>query len=113
MRANTATLAAVRAYRPTNAAPTTNTNAAATALAAPFIGLAFVIALPLAGLAALAWIGGRALMRNPAARYVKDVLLFAAAPFIGLAYAAAFPFVGLGALAWYGARAAARRIRRA
>ena len=32
---------------------------AATAFAAPFIGLAFIVALPFAGLATLAWFGGR------------------------------------------------------
>jgi hypothetical protein len=40
-----------------------------------------------------------------AARFAKNVALFAAAPFIGLAYAAAFPFVGLAVLAWYAVRA--------
>jgi hypothetical protein len=88
-------------------------NTAATALAAPFIGLAFVIALPFIGLGALAWAAGRALMRNATARFARDVLLFVAAPFIGLAYALAFPFIGAGALAWYGARAVARRARKA
>jgi len=44
-----------------------------------------------------------------AARFAKNVALFAAAPFIGLAYAAAFPFVGVAMLAWYGVRAARRR----
>jgi hypothetical protein len=61
--------------------------------------------------ATLATVRGYAPTNAATARYLKNVLLFAAAPFIGLAYAAAFPFVGIGALAWYGARAAARRIR--
>lgn len=71
-------------------------------IAAPFIGLAFVLALPFAGLAALAWWALRALRENraAAARHAWNVLLFLGAPFVGLAYALAFPFVGIGALAW-------------
>lgn len=106
MRA-TATIATVRGYTTTNAGHAIN--AATNAVAAPFIGLLFVIALPFIALGALAWVAGRALRRNVAARYLKNVLLFAAAPFIGLAYAVAFPFVGLGTLAWYGVRAARAR----
>lgn len=71
-------------------------------LAAPAIGLAFVVLGPFAGLVALAWIAAKALAeRYPAAaRNARNVALFAAAPFIGLAYAALFPVVGIGALAW-------------
>ena len=71
-------------------------------LAAPFIGLGFVVIAPFAGLAALAWLAARALAgRYPAAlRAARNVALFVAAPFIGLAYAALFPVVGIGALAW-------------
>ena len=106
MRA-TATIGTFRRYTPTNAGLAIN--AATNAVAAPFIGLLFVFAVPIVALGALIWVGGRALMRNAAARYLKNVLLFAAAPFIGLAYAVAFPFVGLGTLAWYGVRAARAR----
>lgn len=78
---------------------------------APLIGLAYVLVLPFAGLAALAWLALRALARNCAGllRAVKNVTLFVAAPFIGLAYAIAFPFVGAGALVWAGIRAARKR----
>lgn len=71
-------------------------------LAAPFIGLAFVVVAPFAGLAALAWVAAKAFAaRYPGAvRTTRNVALFAAAPLIGLAYAALFPFVGLGAIAW-------------
>ena len=44
-----------------------------------------------------------------AAKFAKNVALFAAAPFIGLAYAAAFPFVAVGMIAWYGVCAARKR----
>lgn len=71
-------------------------------LAAPFIGFAFVVVLPFAGIAALVWIGARAFAaRYPRlARAARNVALFAAAPFVGLAYAVALPFVGVGAIAY-------------
>ena len=66
-------------------------------LATPFITLAFAIGFPFFGLAALAWIGGRELVKRSGsiAHFAKNVLLFFAAPFIGLAYVIAFPFIGL------------------
>jgi hypothetical protein len=81
------------------------------AVAVPLIGLVFVVAFPLAGLAILAWIGARTLARwaKPLARFAKNVALFVAAPFVGLAYAVAFPFVGIGILVWRGARGLAKR----
>src|SRR5659263_656348 len=61
-------------------------------LAAPFIGLAYALLLPLVGLVMLAWVAGQALFALPATKktlhHAKDVALFLAAPFIGLAYAA-------------------------
>jgi hypothetical protein len=71
-------------------------------VAAPFIGLAFVLVAPFAGLAALAWIAAKALAAKypGAVRNARNVALFVAAPLIGLAYAALFPVVGIGALAW-------------
>jgi CheY-like chemotaxis protein len=78
-------------------------------VAAPYIGLAFVLALPFAGVALIAWHLGRALMKIPSARKVlvgaKNVGLFVASPFIGLAYVLVGPFVGIAALAWFGTRA--------
>jgi tetrahydromethanopterin S-methyltransferase subunit E len=84
---------------------------AALAVAAPLIGLVFVVAFPLVGLAILAWIGARALAKRakPLARFAKNVALFVAAPFVGLAYAVAFPFVGMGFLVWRGTRAIVKR----
>lgn len=85
--------------------------AAKTALmlvAGPLLGLAFVVALPVAGLVLAAWMAIKAAARRRAgaAPIVKRIALFAAAPFFGLAYLITFPFVGLGALAYYGIRAA-------
>lgn len=78
-------------------------------LAAPFIGLAYALLLPLIGVVMLAWIGGKALVQSPAAKqaptYLKNVALFFAAPFIGLVYAVALPFVGLSILAWSAGKA--------
>ncbi len=66
-------------------------------IATPFITLAFAIGFPFFGLGALAWIGGRELVKRSGAigRFTKNVFLFLAAPFIGLAYVVAFPFIGL------------------
>jgi CheY-like chemotaxis protein len=71
-------------------------------LAAPFIGLAYVIALPIVGFGLLAVLAGRALGRIQA---VRTVGMMIAAPFIGLAFVAFFPLVGLAMLAWMGGRA--------
>ena len=80
-------------------------------LAAPFIGLAYAVAMPLVGLAALLWIGGKALLQTQAAKhapmFLKNVALLAAAPFIGLLYAMALPFVGMGFLLVTAAKALA------
>ncbi len=78
--------------------------------AAPFIGLAYMIALPFVGGAMIAWFAYKAAadkhpaVRN-AGRIAKHVVMLAAAPVIGLVSIVALPFVGLGALAWLGVRA--------
>ena len=81
----------------------------ALALAAPFIGLAYAVLLPLIGIAMLAWIGGKALVQSRAAKqaptYLKNVALFFAAPFIGLVYAVSLPLVGISILAWSAGKA--------
>lgn len=73
-------------------------------LAAPFIGLAFVIALPIIGIYHLAKLAfeayaGKVPAMNgklkTAVRLVRNIGLFFAAPFIALAYVIAMPFVGL------------------
>jgi CheY-like chemotaxis protein len=78
--------------------------------AAPFIGLAYMIALPFVGGAMIAWFAAKAAAdKYPAVRnaglIAKHVGMLAAAPVIGLVSIVALPFVGLGALAWLGARA--------
>ena len=70
-------------------------------LAAPFIGLAYALLLPIFGLGVLAWFVVRRLARHS---LLRNLALFAAAPFIGLVYAIFLPFVGLGMLVWMGVR---------
>jgi len=72
-------------------------------LAAPFIGLAYVIALPVIGTYLLAKLALEAYAKSVPAMdgklkdvmgLVKNVSLFLAAPFIALGYVVALPFVG-------------------
>jgi hypothetical protein len=83
---------------------------------APFIGLAYVIALPFVGLAAIAVLAGRAVAKMEAVKMVGTALKPAgfviAAPLVGLAYAVLFPFIGLVALTWIGGRAAVAAVAR-
>jgi CheY-like chemotaxis protein len=78
-------------------------------IAAPFIGLAYVVLFPFIGMGILATMGIKALVKLPMARtpltFLKNVALFIAAPFVGLAYAVMFPFVGAAMLAWVGVKA--------
>ena len=81
-------------------------------LAAPFIGLAYAVALPFVGLGALAYMGLSAFAKSSAPgmllTFTKNVALFIAAPFLGLAYALLLPVVGTAALAWMGIKALRR-----
>jgi CheY-like chemotaxis protein len=76
--------------------------------AAPWIGLAFAVLAPFAGLAVLAGMAlkliGQRLMTRQALNFVKNAALFFAAPFIGLAYILLLPLAGLVTLAWVGLR---------
>jgi CheY-like chemotaxis protein len=68
---------------------------------APFIGLAYLLAFPVIGLGMLAWIAGKAVMKNDTARPIACLI---AAPFITLAFVTIGPIVGLAALAWFAGR---------
>jgi CheY-like chemotaxis protein len=71
--------------------------------AAPFIGLAYALALPLVGAGMLLWQGGKAFAQNATAMAnTRRVAMLAAAPFVGLAFALLLPLVGLAILAWTG-----------
>jgi CheY-like chemotaxis protein len=78
-------------------------------IAAPFIGLVYAIFLPFVGLGMLAWMGGKALVKNGSLSRAGGALLSVGkivfAPFIGLAYVIVMPFAGLAALAWVGGKA--------
>jgi len=70
--------------------------------AATCTGLAYLLAFPFVGIAMLAWIGAKAVMKNEKARPVALVI---AAPLIGRAFVTVGPIVGVVALAWFGGRA--------
>ena len=70
--------------------------------AAPFIGLAYLLAFPVVGFALLAWVAGKAAMKN---EKVRPVALALAAPFIAIAFVTVGPIVALVALARIGAGA--------
>ena len=85
--------------------------------AAPFVGLAYILAFPVVGLGMLAWMAiqaqkkksEEAAMLQPKAPAKPSVLrttaMIIAAPFIGLAYIIIGPIVGLGMLLWFGFQA--------
>lgn len=77
-------------------------------LAAPFLGLAYIIALPVVGVGFLVVLAARAASSMPmcfnAAATVRTAA-YLAAPFIGLAYVVFFPVICLGLLVWTGGRA--------
>ncbi len=81
--------------------------------AAPFIGLAYIAAMPFYGLAVLAFLAGRAAAKNEtvkaAAIVLKHVAMVVAAPFVGLAYVVLFPFIGLALLLWMAGKAMAAK----
>jgi len=72
-------------------------------LAAPFIGLAYIVAMPFVAAGMLAWFGGKALAKK--LPIVKPIALTLAAPVLGLAFIVAAPFIGLALFGWYGTKA--------
>jgi hypothetical protein len=78
-------------------------------VAAPFIGLVYAMLLPFVGLGMLAVIGGKALVKEPAAYQAliaaRKIALFAVAPFFGLVYAMLMPFFGIAMIARIGYQA--------
>jgi CheY-like chemotaxis protein len=86
-------------------------------LAAPFVGLAYILTFPIVGLGMLAWMAIQAQKKKseeaaklqPAApakpSALKSAALLLAAPFIGLAYIIVGPIVGLAMLLWFGLQA--------
>jgi len=83
--------------------------------AAPFIGLAYIIALPIVGLGVFAVLATRAANKNEAvhkaALVLKHTAMVIAAPFIGLAYMVLFPFVALALLLLMAGKAAVAKVK--
>jgi hypothetical protein len=78
--------------------------------AAPFIGLAYAIFLPLVGLVALAWFGANRLVTSDQGRAnLKFAAMTLAAPLIGLAFAVFAPLAGLATLGWFAVKTLAAR----
>jgi CheY-like chemotaxis protein len=77
---------------------------------APFMGLAYIIAIPFYGLGVLALLAGRVAAKNEtvkaAAIVLKHVVMAIATPILGLVYVALFPFIGLALLLWLAGKAA-------
>lgn len=97
------------AVAPTAEAPVAQENRArniALFFAAPFIGLAYALMLPMVGMGMLLWEGGKAFAKNASAMAAaRRVAMLAVAPILGLAFALLLPVVGLAMLAWTGAQA--------
>jgi CheY-like chemotaxis protein len=86
-------------------------------LAAPFVGLAYILTFPIVGLGMLAWTAIQAQKKKaeeaaalkpavpakPSA--LKTMAMMIAAPLIGLAFVVAGPIIGLGLLLWFGFQA--------
>jgi CheY-like chemotaxis protein len=81
--------------------------------AAPFIGLAYIMAMPFYGLAMVALLAGRVAAKNATvkatARVLKHVAMAIVASFVGLAYVVLFPFIGLALLLWMAGKAVAAK----
>lgn len=78
--------------------------------AAPFIGLAYIVAFPFVGLGVLAVLAVRAAAAkieavNTVGLLLKHGALVIAAPIFGLAYITLFPFIGLALLLWMAGKA--------
>lgn len=75
--------------------------------AAPFIGLAYIMAMPFVALGMLAWFGAKAAAKRvqKLAPATKHIAMLISAPFVGLVFILAIPFVGIAMLLWFGTRA--------
>jgi CheY-like chemotaxis protein len=83
--------------------------------AAPFIGLAYIVALPFVGLGVFAVLAARAAAKIEAVKTVavvlKTIAMVFVAPVLGLVYVVLFPFIGLATLLWLAGRAVVARTR--
>ena len=78
--------------------------------AAPFIGLAYIVAFPFVGMGFLGMLATRAALKNDRFRAIaitlKNIAMVLAAPVFGLVYVLLFPFIGLVSLLWLAGRSA-------
>jgi CheY-like chemotaxis protein len=76
--------------------------------AAPFIGLAYIVAFPFVGMGFLGMLATRAALKNDRFRAIaitlKNIAMVLAAPVFGLVYVLLFPFIGLVSLLWLAGR---------
>ncbi|MBI5912691.1 MAG: response regulator, partial [Betaproteobacteria bacterium] len=83
--------------------------------AAPFIGLAYIVAFPFVGIGMLAMLAGRAAAKNGTLKAIgvalKHVAMICAAPIFGLVYMLLFPFIGLALLLWMAGKAAVASVK--
>ena len=76
-------------------------------LASPFIGLAYIAAMPFVAIGMLAYFGAKALFNKvPVAKHIAMLI---AAPFLGLAMIVVAPIVGIGALGYFGSKAITKK----
>jgi len=77
--------------------------------AAPFIALAYMVALPFVGVGILAVLAGRVAAKNARVKAVgvavKHVAMVIAAPIFGVVYIVLLPFIGLALLLWMAGKA--------
>ena len=69
-------------------------------LASPFIGLAYITAMPFVAAAMIIWFAVKALVAKLPASVKKLGMIFAA-PFLGLGFIVALPVVGVAALGYF------------
>ena len=83
--------------------------------AAPFIGLAYIVAVPFVGLGFLAVLAARAAAKIDGVRTVglvlKHCVMAIAVPFVGLTCMVFLPFIGLAMLTWVAGRAMLEPVR--
>ena len=83
--------------------------------AAPFIGLAYIVAFPFVGFGMLAVLAGRAAAKNGTLKAIAVTLkhgaMMLAAPIFGLVYILLFPFIGLALLLWMAGKAAVASVK--
>ena len=74
-------------------------------LVSPFIGLAYIMAMPFVAAGMIIWLGAKALAAKMPPS-LKKAGMMAAAPFLGLAFIVTLPLAGVTALGYCALKAA-------